>query len=562
MECSHGQLRAGFTDGLGGNDADRFTDVHQVAMGQIASVAHGAYAVFGPAGQYGADIHPLNARAVDFFRQGFVDGLIGLYDHFVGEGIPDFLQSDAAQHTLAGRFNDFTALHQRGYIESVNRFAILLGDDAILRHIDQSPGQVAGVRRFQGRIRQSLAGAVRGNEVLQNRQPFTEVGRNRRFDDFAGGLRHQAAHAGQLPQLLPGAAGAGIRHHVNRIEAFNSALFAVRARHFFRTDAGQHFGSDLFRRLRPDVNDLVVSFAVGNQTVHVLFLNLQHILVRLRHNVFLVFGNDHVADRKGQAGNRRIFESQILEAVGQEHRGFIAANPVTVIDQVGQLLLVHQLVDRVKTDFLGQNLKKDNASGRRFFELRFNADFDPRMQVNRSRVQRRAHFVRTGEDHAFALHILLGAGQIVNSQNDVLAGNDNRLAVGRGKDVVRGHHQNARFGLRLDGQRDVDGHLIAVKVRVEGRANQRVQADCFSFDQHRLKRLHAQTVQRRRAVQHHRVFPHDFVNGVPDFGGFPLHHFLGAFDRRHIAFFQQAVIDKGFEKLQRHLFGQPALMQP
>jgi hypothetical protein len=47
----------------------------------------------------------------------------------------------------------------------------------------------------------------------------------------------------------------------------------------------------------------------------------------------------------------------------------------------------------------------------------------------------------------------------------------------------------------------MDGHLIAVEIGVERRANERVNADGFTFHQYRLKRLNAQAMQRGSAVQ-------------------------------------------------------------
>ena len=70
------------------------------------------------------------------------------------------------------------------------------------------------------------------------------------------------------------------------------------------------------------------------------------------------------------------------------------------------------------------------------------------------------------------------------------------------EDVVRAHHEHARFHLRFDRERHVHRHLVAVEVGVEGRADQRVQLDGLALDQHRLERLDAETVQRRGAVEH------------------------------------------------------------
>jgi hypothetical protein len=63
----------------------------------------------------------------------------------------------------------------------------------------------------------------------------------------------------------------------------------------------------------------------------------------------------------------------------------------------------------------------------------------------------------------------------------------------------------------------VHGHLVAVEVGVERRADQRVQLDGLALDQLGFERLDAQTVQRRRAVQQNRVLADDLVENIPDF---------------------------------------------
>ena len=86
--------------------------------------------------------------------------------------------------------------------DAVERAAVVLGDDGVLRHVDEPAGQVAGVRRLERGVGQALAGAVRRDEVLEHGQPFAEVRRDRGLDDLARRLGHQAAHAGQLTDLL------------------------------------------------------------------------------------------------------------------------------------------------------------------------------------------------------------------------------------------------------------------------------------------------------------------------------------------------------------------------
>src|SRR5690606_23659734 len=56
VEGTHRQLRAGLTDGLGGDEADGLTDVDQLARGQRTAVALGAGAGAGFTGEHGAHL--------------------------------------------------------------------------------------------------------------------------------------------------------------------------------------------------------------------------------------------------------------------------------------------------------------------------------------------------------------------------------------------------------------------------------------------------------------------------------------------------------------------------
>ena len=105
--------------------------------------------------------------------------------------------------------------------------------------------------------------------------------------------------------------------------------------------------------------------------------------------------------------------------------------------------------------------------------------------------------------------------EVVAAHDDVLRRADDRVAVGRAEDVVGGHHQRHRLDLRLDRERQVHGHLVAVEVGVEALADQRVDADRVALDEHRLERLDAHAVQRRGPVQQDRVVVDDLLEDVP-----------------------------------------------
>ncbi len=88
-----------------------------------------------------------------------------------------------------------------------------------------------------------------------------------------------------------------------------------------------------------------------------------------------------------------------------------------------------------------------------------------------------------------------------------------------------------------------------------------MNADGFAFDELRLERLDGQAVQRRGAVEQHRMALGDFFEDVPHFGGLALDHLLGGANGVHVAQFLQPADDERLEQHERHLLGQTALVQ-
>ena len=123
------------------------------------------------------------------------------------------------------------------------------------------------------------------------------------------------------------------------------------------------------------------------------------------------------------------------------------------------------------------------------------------MQGDLSVVVSQERLVGRREGFALALTARAPQGEIIGAEHHVLRGHGDGLAVLRLEQIVGGEHEKPRFGLRLGRERDVNGHLIAVKVGVVGGADQRVQLDGAALDQNGLKGLNAQTVQRGGAVE-------------------------------------------------------------
>ena len=188
-------------------------------------------------------------------------------------------------------------------------------------------------------------------------------------------------------------------------------------------------------------------------------------------------------------------------------------------------------------------------------------DLDPGLQVELVGVVGHQRLGQRRERPALAGRALGLPGQAVQADDHVLGGHGDRLAVGRLEDVVGGQHQDPRLGLRLGGQRQVHRHLVAVEVRVERGADQRVDLDGLALDQLRLEGLDAEAVQGRRPVQQHRVLGDDLLEHVPHDRAGPLHHPLGRLDVLRVVEVNQALHHERLEQLQGHLLGQPALVQ-
>ena len=575
VEGAHGQLRAGLADRLGGDDADRLADVHRRAARKVAAVALAAHAALGFAGQHRADRDRVDRGRFDLLDRLLLDHLTRLDDDFLGaafldRGIDDIDRGVAPEDAFGKRRDHVAALDDRPHAETFLGAAVLLDDDAVLGDVDEAAGEVPRVCGLERGVGEPLAGAVGGVEVLQHAQPFLEVRNDRRFDDLARGLGHQAAHAGELLHLRRRAASPRMRHHVDRVERVGAAGFGIDL--VAALDACHHLFGDLFRALRPGVDHLVVLFALGDQAVEVLLLELLDLGVGLGDQRLLGGGDDHVVLAERDPGDAGVMVAEAHDPVGEQHGLLLAAMAIHQVDDLGDFLLGQQPVDEVEGNRLvaRQDLRQQHPArcrldhaGRRL-AVRIDAlvtALDGRMQRHRAGVQRVLQLADIDEYHALAGLALDIHRQVVEPEHDVLRRHDDRLAVGRAEDVVGRHHQHARLELGLERERHVNRHLVAVEVGVERGAHQRMELDRLALDQHRLERLDAKAVQRRRAVQQHRMLADHLLEDVPHLGALLFDHAFGRLDGGRHAVELELRVNERLEQLERHLLGQPALVQ-
>ena len=94
------------------------------------------------------------------------------------------MDGSTSENPFAEGFDNFVLVLDGCRYKSPERTAILLVYYHIMGDIDKTASQITCIRSFQGRIGKTLAGTVGGNEILEDRKTFLEVGKNRVFDDF------------------------------------------------------------------------------------------------------------------------------------------------------------------------------------------------------------------------------------------------------------------------------------------------------------------------------------------------------------------------------------------
>ena len=177
--------------------------------------------------------------------------------------------------------------------------AVVLTDDDVLRDVDQATGQVARVGRARA-VGHALAGAVGGDQVLQHREALANFALIGRGMISPLGVGHQAAHGADLTDLVHVPRRARVDHHVDRVGLVVSVL---------------HRLADLARGLGPDLDKLLATLVVGDQSALVLLLHLGGVGLEELEDLGLVGRLGDVVDGHGHARAGRPGEAGLLQGV-------------------------------------------------------------------------------------------------------------------------------------------------------------------------------------------------------------------------------------------------------
>ena len=145
--------------------------------------------------------------------------------------------------------------------DAARALAVVLADDHLLRDVDETTREVAGVGGTERGVGETLAGTVGGDEVLEDRETLAEVRLDRPRDDLTAGVGDQTTHTGDLLHLHDVASGTRAHHHVDGVELLLAHL-------------GLHRVTDACGGLAPDLDLLLAPLVVGDDAAVVLALDL------------------------------------------------------------------------------------------------------------------------------------------------------------------------------------------------------------------------------------------------------------------------------------------------
>ncbi|MNO59112.1 hypothetical protein D3C76_496920 [compost metagenome] len=143
-----------------------------------------------------------------------------------------------------------------------------------------------------------------GDKVLEDCQAFTEVRLDWQFENPSRWCSHQTTHTTELCNLRFVTTRFGVNHEHDGVEAV----------HRFQQDVRQ-----IILRLRPDLNNTVITLIIGNQTTAVLIRNHIDLGFRFFKNGYLFFRYNNIRYGYSYTRTSGVREAELLDFI-QNHR--------------------------------------------------------------------------------------------------------------------------------------------------------------------------------------------------------------------------------------------------
>ena len=308
-----------------------------------------------------------------------------------------------------------------------------------------------------------------------------------------------------MSDLFDAASGTRVRHQEDRVHVAGITRITCVG---VLLEFVHHLLGDLLTGVRPGVEYLVVAFAVGDHAALVELHDLHDVFFSGADDPSLAGGRDQVIRGEREAAPRAPTEADTVHIVEQIDRLAATEGLIAVRDHSSEFARSHRDVVEehpFRKDGVEQHSSHgglDHRAGRSErldvgFQAATGAKFNADLGVRIDLAERMGQFdlFVVLENHPLSLAAGKEHREVVATHHHVLGRADDRRTVGRAEDVVGRQHQRVGLDLRLDGERQMHGHLVTVEVGVEALADQRMKLDRIPFNEHRLERLNAHAMQ-------------------------------------------------------------------
>ena len=240
-------------------------------------------------GEHRTNLDTLNRTVLNLLSLGLSNLFTCGTDKFTGDRMYDIVNRYTTQNALIKRRDDFVAILKGCAVETTECAAVFLGDDNVMRYVNQTTRQVTGVGSLQSGIGQTLTGTVGRNKVFQHGHTLLKVRDNGVLNDKRLGtgllrLGHQTTHTRELANLSLTTTSSRVKHHVHSIEALVGLL------HFLHQDFRQ-----VVVDVSPGVDDLVVAFLICDKAHSIVLSNTLYFIITTVNEGLLLLGDNDIS---------------------------------------------------------------------------------------------------------------------------------------------------------------------------------------------------------------------------------------------------------------------------
>ncbi len=308
-----------------------------------------ADAIFGLAGEEGTDLDFGDLLTDDFALLILTSGDDGISlifgDHRVawdkedaGVRVHDIVHREAADETVL-KWDDnrvTSGVDDATDLETMVAVAVFLTDDNVLGNVDETAGKIARVGGLKRGIRATLTGAVGVDEELRDLHTFAVGGDDWKLDFFVLRVGDEAFHTDELFDVIEVTTSTGVGHLDDWV-----ALIVIEV--FFDVVL------DAFGDGGPNLNDLLMTFFVGEHTFAVKEVDVVDLLLSLFDLFVLAIDGVDVGDSDGDGGDGGVFEALVFDLI--EDRGALLG--AVLLEDLSDDRLQLLLLDWVKERLVG-----------------------------------------------------------------------------------------------------------------------------------------------------------------------------------------------------------------